>query len=143
MITWCDFFINFSLVNIFTFIYSSFKVDLYTANSYPYYTSQDYLTCYPSLSYHIFHMIFTIPGSCDKYPFIPVFFFFRISDFVTGILTQVIFHDSVQDYVVLEVLASSFQNFPELSLCYCLHMFGIITIGEMCCHNISRFFFVF
>ena len=102
IITWCYFFINFSLVDIFIFSHSWFIVYSYTSNSYTTYTWQDYLTYSPSLSYYIIHPLLTIYGSCGQYKAIPVLLIHGIRECVAGIFCQVTIHDSIQDSVIID-----------------------------------------
>ena len=102
IITWCDFFICFITSHIFTFSHSWFAVDSYTANIYPPFTWQYYLTYSLYLSYFLIHVLLAITKSCDQDPVIPIFLLCVINNCVTGIFSQFIIHDSIQDSVILD-----------------------------------------
>ena len=109
MITWCDFFIHFSIVYIFTLSHSWFTVDSYSYNSYLPFTCKDYLNYYPYLSYYLL-LLLTIPGSCDQDPVISIFHIHGISKCMTGIFSQVTIHDSIQYSVIIDTIKRDLEN---------------------------------
>ena len=109
MITWCDIFIHFSIVYIFTLSHSWFTVDSYSYNSYLPFTCKDYLNYYPYLSYYLL-LLLTIPGSCDQDPVISIFHIHGISKCMTGIFSQVTIHDSIQYSVIIDTIKRDLEN---------------------------------
>ena len=110
MITWCDFFIHFSLFYLFNFIQFWFTVGFYTYNRYPLYTCKDCLTYNPYLSYYLLRILVTIYGSCNQDPAIHVSLIQSISKCVAGIFSRFTIHDSIQDSVILDKFNQAWIN---------------------------------
>ena len=84
----------------------------------------------------------TITESGQQYPFTPIFLFYGIFKCVTGIFSQVIIHEYIRDYIIIDIILSSFHDLSELSFCDPICVFHLLGFEAFLCHNIYGVFFI-
>ena len=91
--------------------------------------------------YYLVHLLLAIAVSCNQCTFIPLFPIHNFGNCVTGILSQVAIHDSIQNSVILDIRPSSFHELPDLSFRDPLCVFNVIFLITNLSHNIRMVFF--
>ena len=84
----------------------------------------------------------TIPGTGHQYPFTTLFLLCGIYKCMTGIFSEFIIRYYIRDFLIIDILPSSFHALPEFSFCDNLCVFCVLISRTVLDHNICEIFFI-